>query len=109
MMYILPITLLTMLNPVNMPSLLIIAAIILNSCNPSTSFSTHPTCSQKHFFANRGQHPLSHSSTSLFSTAAAAAAAAAIHHLDDDNMQDILFSAPQDSPSAVLVDAYTQW
>eukprot|EP00573_Skeletonema_grethae_P011430 CAMPEP_0201709750 /NCGR_PEP_ID=MMETSP0578-20130828/58268_1 /ASSEMBLY_ACC=CAM_ASM_000663 /TAXON_ID=267565 /ORGANISM="Skeletonema grethea, Strain CCMP 1804" /LENGTH=258 /DNA_ID=CAMNT_0048198741 /DNA_START=9 /DNA_END=786 /DNA_ORIENTATION=- len=73
--------------------------IILNTSNKKY---------QKHFFfVNGRQHQLRHSSTPLFS--AAAAATAAIRHLDDDNMRDLLFSTPPDSPSAVLVDAYTQW
>lgn len=98
-----PTTLLTMLHPIKMSSLIIILAIILRSCNLSTSFSINPLRSQKHFFPNSKQHKLPHLSTSLFSTAAA------IHHLDDDNMRDLLFSTPSDAPSAVLVDAYTQW
>eukprot|EP00984_Skeletonema_dohrnii_P008796 scaffold3278_cov115-Skeletonema_dohrnii-CCMP3373.AAC.7 len=89
-----------------MSSLIIIAAIIVlhSCCHLSTSFSTLPT-SRKHFVANTQHHEiLRQEDTSLFSTTAAA-----IHHLDDSNMKNLLFSTPPDSPSAVLVDAYTQW
>uniref|UniRef100_A0A7S2M638 Thioredoxin domain-containing protein n=1 Tax=Skeletonema marinoi TaxID=267567 RepID=A0A7S2M638_9STRA len=87
-----------------MSSLPIIAAIVLHSCHLSASFSTLPT-SRQHFVANTQHYEiLRQQDTSLFSTAAAA-----IHHLDDSNMKNLLFSTPPDSPSAVLVDAYTQW
>mmetsp|Transcript_27788 Transcript_27788/g.41836 ORF Transcript_27788/g.41836 Transcript_27788/m.41836 type:complete len:249 (-) Transcript_27788:153-899(-) len=98
-------TLTIIISSSNMSSLLIIAAIALHSCHLSASFSTFPTSSRQHFVANRQHHEiLRHEDTSLFSTAAAA-----IHHLDDSNMKNLLFSTPPDSPSAVLVDAYTQW
>ncbi|KAL7493495.1 hypothetical protein ACHAWT_006043, partial [Skeletonema menzelii] len=89
---------------------IIAAAIVLNSCRLSTSFSllssSTTRSSRNHFFfifANSQQHQLQRSSTSLFFSTAA------IYHLDDSNMKDLLFSPPPDSPSAVLVDAYTQW